>query len=119
MKNKILVVDDQPGIRLLLSDVFTSIGYHVTVAQTGQEALDKIFKQRFDLILLDHGLPIINGQEVIEQMEHKGIFVPVILMSGLIENLKREYLQHSMFIKIVAKPFNILEMSQMVKKMLS
>jgi|SRR5690625_1583507 len=119
MKSEILVVDDQPGIRLLLSDVFTSKGYQVTVAQTGKEALDKIYKQPFDLIMLDYRLPIINGQEIIEQMEHDKISIPIILMSGLFEGVQKESIQDNMIIEFIAKPFNIKDVCKMVRSMLS
>lgn len=119
MKNEILVVDDQPGIRLLLTDVFTSIGYGVTVAQTGKEALDKIYKQPFDLIMLDYRLPIINGQEIINRMEHDKIMTPIILMSGLTENIKIEHMRDTMMINFIAKPFNIHDVCKMVQNILN
>src|SRR5690625_527709 len=61
MQKEILVVDDQPGIRLLLTDIFENDGYKVNTAETGQEALDKIYKNFFDLIILDYKLPILDG----------------------------------------------------------
>lgn len=119
LKSKILVVDDQPGIRLLLSDVFMNKGYCVSVAQTGKEALDKIYRKPFDLIMLDYRIPIINGQEIIKQMEHDKIVVPIILMSGLIENIKREFILDSMVVEYIAKPFNIQDVCKTVKDILS
>jgi len=119
MKSEILVVDNQPGIRLLLSDVFTSKGYGVTVAQTGKEALEKIYRKSFDLIILDYRLPIINGQEIIRRMEHDEIIVPIILMSGLIETFKREIINDTMIIEVIAKPFNIQDVCGIVKNLLN
>src|SRR5690625_600790 len=104
---------------MLLSDVFMNKGYCVSVAQTGKEALDKIYRKPFDLIMLDYRIPIINGQEIIKQMEHDKIVVPIILMSGLIENIKREFILDSMVVEYIAKPFNIQDVCKTVKDILS
>jgi two-component system response regulator (stage 0 sporulation protein F) len=118
IKHKILIVDDQPGIRLLLMDVFTNEGYEVILAQNGKEALEKISKHKFDLIMLDYRLPILNGHEVLQQMINEKITIPVIMMSGLIENIKEDFKQEDMMIEIVAKPFNIKDICELVKSML-
>lgn len=118
MENKLLIVDDQPGIRLLLKDVFTSEGYEVRTAKTGQEALDKIQNSTFHLIILDYRLPILNGKEVIAQMERNNILTPVILMSGSMESLNRELISDRKAVELVAKPFNIKEISELVHSML-
>lgn len=114
MKGQILIVDDQPGIRLLLTDVFTNEGYVIFTAKTGQEALDKIYKHEFDLIILDDRLPIISGQEVLQQMKDDQLHIPVIMMSGLIEDLRKEITKYDMVIEAVAKPFNIKDVRTLV-----
>lgn len=118
MKDEILVVDDQAGIRLLLTDIFTSEGYQVTSAETGKEALEKIYQHSFDLIILDYRLPILNGGEILQQMREDQKMIPVILMSGLIENIKEEFIKDDMIIELVAKPFNIKDICDLVKSML-
>ncbi|WP_188456877.1 response regulator [Virgibacillus oceani] len=118
MKKEILVVDDQPGIRLLLHEIFTSEGYKVTTAKTGKEALDKIHNNPFDLIMLDYKLPIIDGSQVLHQMEQEEIAIPAILMSGLAEDIIREKDKFSIVKEILAKPFNILDVCTLVKKLL-
>lgn len=115
MKGQILIVDDQLGIRLLLTDIFTSEGYEVITAETGQEALEKIKKYAFDLMILDHSLPIYDGQEVLRQMRTDEIKVPVILMSGFVDHLKQELLKDDLVIEIVTKPFDIKNMSKIVQ----
>src|SRR5690625_1493291 len=115
MKTKLLIVDDQAGIRLLLTDIFINEGYDVTTAQTGKEALDKIIEHPFDLVLLDYNLPVLNGLQVIKQMEKREITVPVVLMSGLIDNVKEELGCSRTTIQTVDKPFNIKDIRELVK----
>lgn len=115
MTSKILVVDDQPGIRLLLQEVLTSEGYQVILASTGKEALEKNLQAQFDLIILDYKLPIINGNEVLVRLEKEGIHTPVILMSGMAETIQTEIEGIKSIQKIIAKPFNIKELCNLVK----
>lgn len=118
MKSKILVVDDQAGIRLLLNEVFTSQGYKVALAEDGIKALNIICHNEIDLVVLDYHLPFLNGQEVLEKMKEDHIAIPVILMSGTIENFPKEKLTWPKMIEIVAKPFNIIDMLELVKLVL-
>lgn len=115
MKKRILVVDDQPGIRFLLEEVFTNEGYQVTTANTGKEALDHIYTSTFDLIMMDYKLPIMDGVEVLHQLEEKEIIIPVILMSGLPDEIKQDGLSSTVLRHILGKPFNIAEVCRIVK----
>lgn len=118
IKHELLIVDDQPGIRLLLKDVFMNEGYDVIVAHTGLEALEKINEHSFDLIILDYRLPILTGAEVLQEMIKNKINIPVILMSGLVENIRSDFKQEDMTIKIVAKPFDLTDIIELVKSMI-
>jgi len=107
MKKNLLIVDDQPGIRLLLMDIFKNEGYHVETAKTGKEAFDKISTNTFDLMMLDYRLPIMDAQQVIEKMKQEQIFVPVIIMTGLIEEMDEQLKKETDMLKVVAKPFDV------------
>src|SRR5581483_2765263 len=58
---KVLVVDDEPQIRRVMKTTLTGQGYEVHEARSGEEALDAVREQRFDLILLDANMPGIGG----------------------------------------------------------
>lgn len=115
MTREILVVDDQPGIRMLLQEVFSDEGYSVTAAETGKEALGQLYAHSFDLLVLDYKLPIVDGPEVLKQLERDNVLVPVIVMSGLAEDIRKEINEFSIVRKIFAKPFNIQEVSDFAK----
>ncbi|WP_405097563.1 response regulator [Oceanobacillus sp. FSL H7-0719] len=115
MGEEILVVDDQPGIRLLLTDILTDAGYNTTTASTGKEALDKLKEKRFSLILLDYKLPIIDGVEVLKKIEKQNLNVPAIVMSGLAEKIEDELKGYPLVKDLLAKPFNIQEIPEMIK----
>lgn len=118
MTKEILVADDQAGIRMLLQEMFADEGYHVTTVETGKEALDKIYAGSFDLLMLDYKLPIVDGSQVLSQLEQDRIFIPAIIMSGLAEDARKELKDFSFIRKVFAKPFNIQEVSRFVKHIL-
>lgn len=60
---KILVVDDEPQIRRIMRTTLTAEGYAVYDARSGEEALDAVREQRFDLVLLDVNMPGMGGFE--------------------------------------------------------
>ncbi|MFC1875886.1 response regulator transcription factor [Thermodesulfobacteriota bacterium] len=66
MPPKILIVDDEPNIVIPLQFLMEQNGYHTLVAQSGEEALEMISKEKPDLILLDIMLPGVDGFEVCE-----------------------------------------------------
>jgi DNA-binding response OmpR family regulator len=66
MPPKILIVDDEPNIVIPLQFLMEQNGYHTLVAQSGEEALEMISKEKPDLVLLDIMLPGVDGFEVCE-----------------------------------------------------
>lgn len=117
MKKHILVVDDQPGIRFLLDEVFKNEGYQVTTANTGKEALDHVRTYTFDLVIMDYKLPIMDGVHVLHRMEEEEVIIPVILMSGLPDEIKQTTESSPLLKHILPKPFNIIEVCELVKEL--
>lgn len=68
MSPKILVADDEPNIVISLEYLFRREGYTVLVARDGQEALDTIYKEQPDLVLLDVMMPKKSGFEVCQEV---------------------------------------------------
>lgn len=114
MKADILVVDDQPGIRLLLTDLLTNEGHRVSTAKTGKEALDLIYSHTFDLIFIDYKLPVMDGFNVLKQLEEKNRNIPAILMSGMVLP-GEETMQLKNVVEVVAKPFNVHHLIEIVR----
>jgi two-component system KDP operon response regulator KdpE len=77
---RILVVDDEPQIGRLLRTTLGAHGYEVAVAGDGQAALDQVARWRPDVVLLDLGLPILDGLEVCRRLREWSQ-VPIIVLS--------------------------------------
>lgn len=78
----LLVVDDEPPIRRLLRTSLSAQGYRVLEAATGQGALDLLAREAPEVVLLDLGLPDLNGLEVIRRLRACGSKVPIIVLSS-------------------------------------
>ena len=79
---KVLVVDDEKGIRFLLSEVLLNQGFEVSLAKDGQESLDKLEKDRFDLVVTDINMPRLDGVAMLKSMKKTGRSEKVIVMTG-------------------------------------
>lgn len=79
---KILLVDDEAGIRNLLSDALSGEGFHVTLAKDGQESLDRLESNRFDLLITDIQMPRLDGIGLLREMKRAGRRERVIIMTG-------------------------------------
>jgi len=80
--NKIIVVDDEKNIRIMLKRVLSGDQYEIDEAVNGLEALQKIAQEKYDAILLDLRMPEMNGLQVIEKIKEMDINTPVIMMSA-------------------------------------
>lgn len=81
--SSILVVDDEVGIRELLSDILQDEGYSVRVAENAQAARDERQKERPSLVLLDIWMPDSDGISVLKEWANAGLLtMPVVMMSG-------------------------------------
>jgi two-component system KDP operon response regulator KdpE len=82
---KILIADDDQQILRALRILLTARGYEVTVASTGAEALSRAVEKHPDLVMLDLGMPELNGIEVIEGLRGWSA-VPILVVSGRIDS---------------------------------
>jgi len=79
---KILVVDDEPNMRILLSEVLRSQGFDVCVAENGMESLERMGSQEFDLVITDIRMPILDGIEMLKRMKQANRRERIIVMSA-------------------------------------
>ena len=81
-KPKILVVDDEDGIRDLISDALSIGGFEVESSPDGLQALKAIRDHRFDLLILDVNMPKMDGFALLEKVRADGLTTPVIMLSA-------------------------------------
>lgn len=79
---RILVVEDDRGIRALMEDALTDAGYEPILACNGLEALDVLDKKHIDLTILDIMMPKLDGYELLGQIRESGMDMPVLMVTA-------------------------------------
>ena len=78
---RILVADDEEGIRESLN-LILSEEYDLAFAVNGQETIDKLAQEHFDLVLLDIKMPKMDGLDVMRQLKRRNIDVPILILTA-------------------------------------
>jgi len=107
---RILVVDDEPAILRFLRAGLGSQGYSVIEASTGQAALDAVRQSRADLVVLDLGLPDIDGLEVIRRIRGDGFVLPILVLSSRDQEAAKVQALDLGADDYVTKPFGVPEL---------
>ena len=115
---KVLLVEDEPGLVLTLTDRLRSEGFDVATASDGKVGFDKALAGGFDLIILDVMLPKKNGYDVCRDLRQKGVETPVLMLTA-----KGETIDKVLGLKLGAddyltKPFEVIELLARVEALL-
>jgi two-component system alkaline phosphatase synthesis response regulator PhoP len=115
---RILLVEDEQGLILTLTDRLHSEGFDVTSASDGKAGFEKAQAEKFDLIILDVMLPKKNGYDVCRDLRQKGIDTPILMLTA-----KGETIDKVLGLKLGAddyltKPFEVIELLARVEALL-
>ena len=115
---KVLLVEDEEGLIITLTDRLQSEGFEVSAARDGAAGLDLASTRSFDLIILDVMLPKKNGYDVCRDLRQKGINTPVLMLTA-----KGETIDKVLGLKLGAddyltKPFEVLELLARIEALL-
>jgi two-component system KDP operon response regulator KdpE len=107
---RVLVVDDEPAIRRFLRLSFDAEGYQIGEAGDGRSALAALQRSPADILILDLGLPDIDGLEVIRELRESGSVIPVIVLSSRTDERAKVQALDLGADDYVGKPFGIEEL---------
>ena len=118
MSSRILLVEDEPGLSLTVSDLLAGEGYQVDTAMDGPTGLDKAIQKDFDLIVLDVMLPGKNGLEVCRELRQRGCDTAILMLTA-----KTQVVDRVVGLKLgaddyLAKPFDPAELLARVEALL-
>lgn len=117
----ILVIDDDPSVRQVVSEMLKQAGHEVTMAENGREALGMLAGHRFDLVITDLIMPEQEGIETIQEIRRHNEHLPIVAISGGGRLGPGDYLQTARFIgadATLAKPFGRQELLATVDTLL-
>lgn len=118
MSKRILLVEDEPGLVLTLSDRLASEGYLVESARDGETGLERASTAGFDVILLDVMLPRKNGYDVCRDLRQRGVNTPVLMLTA-----RGQVVDKVVGLKLGAddyltKPFEMMELLARIEALL-
>jgi two-component system alkaline phosphatase synthesis response regulator PhoP len=118
MSQRILLIEDEPGLLMTLTDRLVSEGFTVETATDGEAGLARALAETFDLIILDVGLPRRNGFDVCRDLRQRGARVPIIMLTA-----RGQVVDKVVGLKIgaddyVTKPFEMMELLARIEALL-
>ncbi|MCC5851482.1 MAG: response regulator [Alkalimonas sp.] len=118
LQGQVLVVDDVADIRLLVADLLEQSGLTVTQAENGEQATQLAQQQRYDLILMDMNMPVLDGAEATRRLRQVGLQLPILaLTADVLPEDKAVFLQAGCN-EVLTKPIDPPELYQMVQQYL-
>ena len=118
MSQRILLVEDEPGLLMTLTDRLVSEGFAVETATDGEAGLQRALAETFDLIILDVGLPRKNGFDVCRDLRQRSVGVLIIMLTA-----RGQVVDKVVGLKIgaddyVTKPFEMMELLARIEALL-
>ena len=113
-QDRILLVEDEIPVAGFLRDALTEIGYAVTVAAGGTDALAKVTEDAPDLVLLDLNLPDMPGVDVLEQLCTRSSTIRVVIVSGNTDPMMAEAVHALGAVAYITKPVELDVLSRVV-----
>jgi len=118
MNSRILLVEDEPGLVLTISDLLSAEGYEVRAASDGEAALAKAAGREFDLVILDIMLPKKTGLDVCRELRQRGVDSAILMLTA-----KNQIVDRVVGLKLgaddyLAKPFDPAELLARVEALL-
>lgn len=111
----VLVLEDEPQMRSMLTDNLEFEGYRVTAVATGEEALQAVTGRHFALLLLDVMLPGMSGFDVCQQLRARGMHVPIVVLTARTHEQDRVRGLDLGADDYVSKPFSVRELLARVR----
>jgi two-component system, OmpR family, alkaline phosphatase synthesis response regulator PhoP len=108
---RVLLVEDEPGLVLTLTDRLKNDGYEVGTASDGHAGLERATRERWDVILLDVMLPGASGFDVCRDLRQRGVTTPVIMLTARGQVVDKVLGLRLGADDYVTKPFDMLELS--------
>lgn len=107
LEGRVLIAEDFPDTRELLSHAFTRAGVEVTAVENGRQAVDAAEGQAFDLILMDLRMPLMDGQAAAAELRRRGCLAPIIALSASAAGREPDALREGGFDEYWPKPISI------------
>jgi DNA-binding NtrC family response regulator len=115
---KILVIDDEEGIRSLLDTLLSRKGYEVVLASSGQKGLELFRRERPDVVVLDLRMPEMDGLTVLKELRRLDSQRPVVVLTGVGTPVLEQQVHALGVTEFVEKEFSLHRLGDALKRLL-
>lgn len=123
MSKRILIVDDDRDLVQTLHETLTMEGFEAITANDGEQGLEMVARGKPDLIILDVMMPNKHGYQVAKELEAGGNSIPVIMLTGVAEQMRGTSFSHAQALEcqaddFISKPLNIEILLKSIRRLL-
>ncbi|MDR3449247.1 MAG: response regulator [Alphaproteobacteria bacterium] len=115
----VLVAEDNPAVREFITRSLQSVGYQVTASIDGQDALDALTKDKFNVLVTDIVMPNVDGIALAMKAIRLFPDLKIVMISGYAQERMRAHNLDALVHRIIAKPFSLEEICEAVKNALA
>ncbi|GKU77852.1 response regulator transcription factor [Paenibacillus sp. L3-i20] len=116
---KVLIVDDDDILRMLIADTLEDLDVEIEVAEDGRVALEKLSNTNYDLMLLDYMMPELTGLEVLQRLsEEQKAHMPIVMLTAKAQESDRKGAMEAGAHSFIPKPFSPMQLLQIVEELL-
>ncbi len=113
---RVLIVEDEEHVRELLNELLTLWGYDTETAATGTEGLERLSRDRYDLILTDHSMPGVTGLELVRAVRKDDSSVGIIVLTA--KGAEVQPHRQGLDFTLISKPFEVDRLETAIREVL-
>ncbi len=119
--NRVLIAEDSSVIQNLVKKILEFQNFEITAVKNGEQVLQMLQKDHFDIILLDINMPVMDGMESVKAIralaDKEKAKVPVVAITGNARNYSEEEFKEAGFNEVLMKPLNFDKLVMVVKEL--
>jgi CheY-like chemotaxis protein len=117
VRPRVLVIDDDPSVRLSVCDMLESLGYETDDAEGGGQGVALLERHQYGLVITDLRMPSMSGWAVVNAVRERTPTMPIIVISGFATDDDARQAQ-TVGVPLLRKPFSVAELRRVVRELL-
>jgi CheY-like chemotaxis protein len=115
---KILIVDDNPNMSTLLSDILEIFDFEGCRAEDGRTALEHLRDSKYDMVFTDLRMPVMDGYDLLDKIKSEHPNMPVVVVTGYAVGQEQDKMLSKKADGLLCKPFKVTEIESLLSKLL-
>jgi DNA-binding response OmpR family regulator len=117
VRPRVLVIEDDPSVRVSVCDMLETLGYDPDDVEGGRQGVALLERHRYDLVITDLRMPSMSGWDVVNAVRERRPTMPIIMISGFATEDEMRRAQ-AVGVPLLHKPFSVTELQRVVRELL-